>query len=250
MEKSDLYTILDQIENYSVFEIKRKIYSLSDGAKFEILFDLKIEVYRYLKYKFIELYPEKVNRLNYSTNFLDERLIDRNISLSSFYYKSFEDDSTFKTKLRKAIDRFWLINSISQIESEVERLRDFNIELDELLIEQLCLEKTKAENQIQNETDVVYDLSDSKIVHKLIYLNELGIIDYLMKSKPFDTSINKLATILSAIIGEKPNSIQPALNTMIMDKDCMDKNNPYFNEKNKVLVRQNLINIGCQLEDI
>ncbi len=248
MENSNLYTFFDQIENYSVFEIKRKIYSLTEGAKLEHLFDLKVEVYRYLKNKFIQLYPDKVNKLGFFTNFLDERLIDSNIRLSSFYYNSFTDESTFQTKLKSAIDRFWLTNSISQIESEVEKLRDFNIELDQLVIEQLNLENTKTEIQIQNETEGVYDLSDTKIVEKLIYLKELGIIDYMRQSHPFSYSINKFATVLSAITGEKPNSIQPALNALITDRTLVNKNNPYYNTNNSIKVRQRLLELGYEIK--
>ena len=248
MENSNLYTILDQIENYSIFDIKRKIKSLTDGAQLEHLFDLKVEVYRYLKHKFIQLYPDKVNKPGYNTNFLDQRLLDRNLRLSNFNYNTDIENSLFWDKLKQSIDLFWRTNSISQIESEVQKLSDFNMELDQLVMEQLNLENTKAEIQIQNETEEVYDLSDTKIVEKLIYLTELGIIEYMFQSQPFSYSINKFATVLSAITGEKPNSIQPALNALIMDKGLVNKNNPYCNPNNSIKVRQRLLDLGYELK--
>jgi hypothetical protein len=247
MENSNLYTILDQIENYSIFDIKRKIKSLTDGAQIEHLFDLKVEVYRYLKHKFIQLYPDKVNKPGYNSNFLDQRLFDRNLRLSSFNYNTDIENSLFWDKLKQSIDLFWRTNCISQIESEVQKIRDFTIELDQLIIEHLNLENTKAENQIQNETEEVYDLSDTKIVEKLIYLKELGIIEYMLQSQPFSYSINKFATVLSAITGEKPNSIQPALNALIMDKGLVNKNNPYYNANNSIKVKQRLLDIGYEI---
>jgi len=84
-------------------------------------------------------------------------------------------------------------------------------------------------NSSNNETEVL-DLSDTKATEKIIYLQKLGVIDFLRNKN--HVSINGLATILSAITGEKKGTLQPMLNPMI-SKDAGQKNNP-LNSKSKV----------------
>ena len=84
------------------------------------------------------------------------------------------------------------------------------------------------------------DLSETSAVEKIIYLNELGIIDFL-KSKPeFTLSTNLMATVLSAITDVKATTLQTSLNRLI-NNDTADKNHPYRTKKTVDKVRQTLI---------
>jgi hypothetical protein len=83
------------------------------------------------------------------------------------------------------------------------------------------------------------DLSNTSAVEKIIYLNELGIIDFL-RSKPEFISVNLLATFLSSITGEKPLTLQTSLNRLLTN-DTADKNHPYQTKKTVNKVRQTLI---------
>lgn len=99
------------------------------------------------------------------------------------------------------------------------------------------LNSTESKPQI-TEPDPL-DLSNTSAVVKIIYLNELGIIDFL-RSKPEFISVNLLATFLSAITGEKPLTLQTSLNRLLTN-DTADKNHPYQTQKTVNKVRQTLI---------
>lgn len=80
--------------------------------------------------------------------------------------------------------------------------------------------------KISEETiDPAIDLSMSKPNEKIIYLHKLGILDFLREQNDFKQSINLLATVLSAITGEKSGTIQSMLNPMY-NTHVNDKNNP------------------------
>ncbi|WP_396141488.1 hypothetical protein [Flavobacterium sp.] len=85
------------------------------------------------------------------------------------------------------------------------------------------------------------DLSEnSTAVEKIIYLYELGIIDFLKSKTEFISSTNLMATFLSAITSEKASTLQTSLNRLI-NNDTEDKNHPYRTIKTVEKVRQSLI---------
>jgi hypothetical protein len=86
------------------------------------------------------------------------------------------------------------------------------------------------------------DLSDNSVVQKIIYLNELGIIDLLRKEPSFATSVNNLATVISAITGAKAQTVQPVLNALINKTN--GKNDPYNTISTVDKVKNHLINLG------
>ena len=101
-------------------------------------------------------------------------------------------------------------------------------------------------NSISNKLiDYDIDLSDTNATGKVIYLQKLGVIDFLRTKKPFNTSINSLATVLSAVTGEKSGTIQPMLNAML-SKNVVDKNNPLNSKKAVSKVDQQLIKNGFE----
>ena len=105
----------------------------------------------------------------------------------------------------------------------------------------LFLETRKSELEPESSISEPLDLSEnSSAVEKIIYLNELGIIDFLRSKPEFISSTNLMATFLSAITSEKASTLQTSLNRLI-NNDIEDKNHPYrtFNTVEKV--RQSLI---------
>ncbi|TDD75261.1 hypothetical protein [Flavobacterium caseinilyticum] len=92
------------------------------------------------------------------------------------------------------------------------------------------------------------DLSDTKAIDKILYLHKLGVIDFLRGQQPFNTSVNSLASVLSAITGEKSGTLQPMLNPML-SKKVDDTNNPLNSKKAVERVEKQLINIGFNLNE-
>jgi len=93
------------------------------------------------------------------------------------------------------------------------------------------------------------DFSSTSAQAKLIYLNELGIIDFLRKKEPFKTSVNKLATVLSAITDERATTLQPALNSMLSAYSNASEKSPYYSKNAGLKVRKKLIEIGFEVKD-
>ena len=94
--------------------------------------------------------------------------------------------------------------------------------------------------------EVEIDLSDTSITEKIIYLQELGVIDFLKSKQPFLASTNSLATVLSAITGAKAGTIQSMINP-ILSKKIDDKNNPMNSKKPVNRVQKQLNSIGFNL---
>ena len=92
------------------------------------------------------------------------------------------------------------------------------------------------------------DLSNSPATEKVIFLQKLGVIDFLRTKQPFSTSINSLATVLSAVTGEKSGTVQPMLNAML-SKNVDTRNNPLESKKPVNKVTQQLIKIGFNLNE-
>lgn len=90
------------------------------------------------------------------------------------------------------------------------------------------------------------DLSDTTATEKIIYLHKLGVIDFLTNKN--NISINGLATVLSALTGEKPETVQSMLNPII-SINAGQKNNPLNSKKAVERVKQQLIKIGFNLNE-
>ena len=89
------------------------------------------------------------------------------------------------------------------------------------------------------------DLSSSNAVQKIIYLNELGIIDLLKKQPCFATSVNNLTNVITAITGEKHTTIQPYLNVLI-NRSGHENNNPYKTISTVEKVKNQLLHLGVK----
>lgn len=101
-----------------------------------------------------------------------------------------------------------------------------------------------------NESDDNYIFEENVSVSisiKMIYLERLGILDFLRKEEPFTTSTNRLAKILGRVIGAKSVTVQPYLNAMY-GKNVSEKNNPLKSRSNVESVEEQLINIGYSIK--
>jgi hypothetical protein len=106
------------------------------------------------------------------------------------------------------------------------------------------LEKETTKTEIE-----AIDLSDSTTAtEKIIYLQKLGVIDFLRTKQPFISSINSLATVLSAVTGAKSGTIQPMLNAML-SKNVNNKNNPLNSQKPTKKVTNQLIQIRFNVDE-
>ncbi|WP_394776759.1 hypothetical protein [Flavobacterium sp.] len=101
------------------------------------------------------------------------------------------------------------------------------------------------------KVDVIETFTDecfaSNAVQKIIYLNELGIIDLLRKEHCFATSVNNLAKLISTITDEKPTTIQPYLNALLNQTEAHNKN-PYGSISTVEKVKMQLANLGFNAE--
>jgi len=98
------------------------------------------------------------------------------------------------------------------------------------------------ENNDISNTETILDYSDNKYPERIVFMYELGIIEYLRNIPPFNTSTNKLAEVLSTFTGIKQSTLQSYINP-ILSKDVDKKKSP-LNEKNLKTVREKLLNIG------
>lgn len=105
----------------------------------------------------------------------------------------------------------------------------------------LANEKFKKEKKKDNTA--LIDNSDTKATEKIIYLKELGVLDFLLTKEPFNLSTNALANVLSSITGEKPETLQSYLNP-ITSPTSGQRNNPLTNIKKVDEVKQILIKTG------
>jgi hypothetical protein len=106
------------------------------------------------------------------------------------------------------------------------------------------LDVEKTTQDFVSPREVILDLSDTNGKEKVIYLNELGIIDYLgdrfLRAK---LSVNQIAALLSGITGVKQDTMQSYINPIInAESKVYQRNNPYENEKNVAKIRGILIN--------
>ncbi|HRL08926.1 MAG TPA: hypothetical protein PLZ88_05645 [Aliarcobacter sp.] len=94
-----------------------------------------------------------------------------------------------------------------------------------------------------NDLIVAVDYSDAGANEKVVFLYELGVLDFLKNNSPFNTSTNSLASVLSAITGENIRTIQPYINPIFNNEIQQDKN-PLKSIKLTNKVKKKLSDIG------
>lgn len=117
---------------------------------------------------------------------------------------------------------------------------------DVMLIEEVFENFNIETDQPQQPEPEPLDLSRTSAVEKIIYLNELGIIDFLRTKPEFIGSTNLMATVLSAITNVKATTLQTSLNRLV-NKDTADKNHPYHTQKTVDKVQRTLIDKNIKL---
>ena len=143
------------------------------------------------------------------------------------------NDSSFQEWLDKKVEDEYRISkgSIIKINKEIKYYQN-KIKLIQLL-----------------EKEEIIDLSIEKNTEKIILLHQLGIIEFLNNKEPFNTSVNKLAIIISAITGIKPTTTQSYLNPML-NENTDQKSNPLNTTKSVEKIKQKLLSINYNLGDI
>lgn len=206
---------------------------------------------------------DSTNKLTINPNIL-KNAKDELLKKDFYYSPTFKD---FKEQFTIACYEFSKAQKLRYLRTQKEVYQNsrkyyFNYERYEgtqpfyyKLHDEICGFIDKQINELQGMSDesapvdngIELDLSESKASEKLIYLKELGVIDFLKKTPPFNTSNNALATVLSAITGVQLGTLQSYLNPML-SKGTVQKNNPYSSKKNVVKVKDKLIQAGFQIK--
>jgi hypothetical protein len=152
-----------------------------------------------------------------------------------YYFTFFEDGIFFPTNI--------LLNAL--LDSEIIK----NIEFTQQKKIDFIISKyyetdilTALESKKTEQPEIFLDYSDNTAAEKIVFLHELGILEFLMKKEPFNTSTNKLAEVVTAFTGIGLTTTQPYLNP-IYSKQVDQKNNP-LTEKNIKTVTEKLIKMG------
>jgi hypothetical protein len=134
------------------------------------------------------------------------------------------------------------------------QLKQYNYQIKEDNSENgFAIVKSNYDKKLSQE---VNDSEEDEVVtnykERILYLNETGVLKYLKEFDPaITTSVNKLAELLSYIIGVKGETIQSYINP-IFNKEgkVTQKNNPYSSKKNVSKVQKVLTEkIGINLKD-
>lgn len=148
-------------------------------------------------------------------SFNEREIRSINSSLEHLYFKHFDSKTIDKVKIASEL-------KINYLKVKLKNLQT---------------------NELQNDFNL--DISDASATDKIIYLSQLGVLDFLRTKSPFNMSINQLATVLSAITGEKKATLQPMLNP-IFSAETNQKNNPLNKSKNTTKIKGTLNNIGFE----
>ncbi|NVK75009.1 MAG: hypothetical protein HWE24_16190 [Oceanospirillaceae bacterium] len=93
------------------------------------------------------------------------------------------------------------------------------------------------------DIEIGADLTDLNIPKKVLFLYELGVIDFLKTKTPFNTNCNALSRVFSAITGEKTSSLNRNV-APIHSSDADNPRNPLNNQTNYSQVKHELNEIG------
>ncbi len=98
------------------------------------------------------------------------------------------------------------------------------------------------EYQRIKENDLL-DYSSTTGTERIIYLEKLGVLDFLKSKEPFNMSNNALATALSGVIGINASTIQSYINP-IDNPTAVQKNNPLTKDSKVKKIVSKLSDIG------
>lgn len=161
---------------------------------------------------------------------------------------------TYDDRLKKSLNSDFekIHNEIEFIESEIFSLSKFESNFSDTnyhhdliypIKKKIKLLEYKIEGLKPYIAEDLIDLSGASCTEKVIFLHEVGVLDYLRTLSPFNLSTNKLAEFLSAITGDKPESIQSYINP-IYSQNVNQKNNPLNSTSAVNKVSNKLSNMG------
>jgi hypothetical protein len=165
---------------------------------------------------------------------------------------------TFEARYNEALknDFNTICNEIEFINSEIKALiqleknfsnTNYHPDLIYPIRKKIKLLENKMETLNPSNAEILIDYNDSSCVEKIIFLHQVGILDYLKTISPFNLSTNKLAEYLSAITGEKVTTLQSNLNP-IFNPTTSQKNNPLNSSSAVKKISDKLTNMGFSLK--
>ncbi len=235
MTNAELIEFYENIDKLTSFTRIRKVYDLTNNLDIYLLRFLRRD---FFKYHFIKVRNELLGSPK-----------NKHEDIHSVFGAILNDDS-FMYYYEDACTIFLNHFDSHYLDDISEKIDDFFSELDEL--ERIGFSKLKngEENNTKEPVELYDELLDDysvPLIRRIVYLEKLGIIDFLRKERPFNTSVNSIANILGSIVDAKPSSIQPLLNPLL-SKDLDNKNNPLNSAKNVMAVETHLMKIGYSIK--
>lgn len=242
----NLKEFYENIKSYSRLGIKKYISSNTENLKPSLLIELNSE--------FVDLYLADINtqsRKGITVEFKDSEV--GNVLDTTHYSSSFPEGTDHIIERR-----YEMVNGIIEVKEKAfkgENLsyRDYNRMNFKISDFQDCIQdivteiNEKASNKALTSIDLEsLDLSDTTATEKIIYLEKLGVLDFLRNKQHVST--NGLASALSAITGENIKTLQPMLNP-IFNKQAGQKNNPLESTKTVRKVKKHLNDLGFTLNE-
>lgn len=215
-------------QNYSTDNFISKIVNDIGEQEFYGNFDFYVTKYLFAQIK----NDNKSEFIKLKNSFLKEILFT---SHNAFISKKGGISSDGKTKISKL--------STEVLKSKVQfiLIKIKEAENTDKQIKSIAEDLTK--DFVKNNDFDVIDFSDTKGTEKIIFLEKLGIINYLRNQEPFNASTNLLASVISGITGIQQSTVQSYINPII-SKDVDQGKNPLKKSKTVNKVNQKLLKIG------
>lgn len=240
MTEKELKIFFDEYNTISILFRNKKIFELTNGFDIHLLKALRHEfTSHYLQKAFV--YFKELEGLKEVELPAEFDHIHHNAHILMSQYLINEPENILSEMIDFYIGdiEFELVKQI--FEGEVE----FLYEIDEIIRhkENIGLQTS---NKIDSEEIDLVDYDNETLVSKVLFLHQTGIIDELRKKEPFNTSINSLANLISALTGGKTSSIQPMLNAMLSN-NVNERNNPLNSIKTLNIVKKKLADFGYKI---
>lgn len=250
MTEIEMTEFFESYGRMPAFSRIKKIYDITNNLDLFLLKILRSDFRRYSLKKYFQLVKDfhsgKIDEVGYeyesTMSFIELYNLKNNDLIIDI------EDETFD-------DIVWSLSERDCEDAEIifEGMSEFLYEIDELIRhEQNDIKKSSPVNNNNNnntekDEEELIDYSENSFSSKVIFLEKLGVIEYLKNKPPFSTSVNSLANALSGVTGVKATTLQPMLNAML-SKGTSDKNNPLKSIKTVNVVLNKLTNIGYKVK--
>jgi hypothetical protein len=274
MSESKLITFFKEASSYTEFEIRKKIYELTNNLDVDLIYDLHTEYERFcfslkLKNK-LDNEPDnqyenelrdklKIELEKEVQNIKEIKRIERLIELFNrrkIYISKYLKDNSLVIGKNAIVDeaniseiiKDLMVRKMSDLPKNSRHKNNTRYDFTNWAFEDEYDEYSHHDDLANSEVDVeLLDLSDTSLIEKVVYLEKLGVIEFLRGQRPFSTSANSVANVLSAITGAKPTSLQPIINPLI-NKDYYNKNYPLNSKKTVISVEGKLTSLGYEIK--